>query len=117
MKIWFDGSGWSPKTRQSGYAVVFEGAKRKPIVVRLRQKKTNNEMEYAALLEALRHSGDGDELFTDSQLLVGQVLGGWKVNVAHLKPLVEKAKDLVSAKRVTLAWVPRDQNLAGKIFE
>ncbi len=115
MKIFLDGSGWNGKT--SGYAVVFEGGTRAPIVVRLSEKKTNNEMEYAGLLEALKHAESGDELFTDSQLLVGQVLGGWKVNAAHLKPLVEKAKAMVAAKRVTLVWVPREQNLAGKIFE
>lgn len=114
MKIFFDGSGWNGKT--SGYAVVFED-RRAPIVVRLLEKKTNNEMEYAGLLEALAHASDGDVLFTDSQLLVGQVLGGWKVNAVHLRPLVEKAKALVSAKRVTLVWLPREQNLAGKLFE
>ncbi|MBI2444968.1 ribonuclease HI family protein [Candidatus Micrarchaeota archaeon] len=115
MRIFFDGSGWNG--RSSGYAVVFSDSHKAPIVVRLREEKTNNEMEYAGLLEALTHAEAGDELFTDSQLLVGQVLGGWKVNAAHLKPLVEKAKALVLAKRVTLVWVPREQNAAGKFFE
>jgi len=115
MRIFFDGSGWNGRT--SGFAVVFADSKKAPIIVRLSEKRTNNEMEYAGLLEALTHAQSGDELFTDSQLLVGQVLGGWKVNAVHLRPLVEKAKALVPAKQVTLVWVPREQNLAGKIFE
>lgn len=115
MRIFFDGSGWNG--RSSGYAVVFADSKKAPIVVRFSEKRTNNEMEYAGLLAALEHAAIGDELFTDSQLLVGQVLGGWKVNARHLKPLAEKAKALVLARRVTLVWVPREQNLAGKLFE
>lgn len=115
MRIFFDGSGWNG--RSSGFAVVFADSRKAPIVARLRENKTNNEMEYAGLLEALTHAEVGDELITDSQLVVGQVLGGWKVNAAHLRPLVEKAKALVEAKKVTLVWVPREQNLAGKLFE
>ncbi len=115
MKIWLDGSGWNGKT--SGYAVVFEDKTRPPIVVRLHEKKTNNEMEYAALIRALQESAPGDHLFTDSQLLVGHVTAAWKVNYAHLRPLVAEAKRLLAAKKVSLTWVPREKNNAGKIFE
>ncbi len=115
MKIFFDGSGWNGKT--SGYAVVFEDGRRAPIVVRLHEKKTNNEMEYVGLIEALQHAQPGDALFTDSQLLVGHVTAGGKVNYAHLRPLVAEAKRLLAAKKVTLTWVPREENKAGKVFE
>lgn len=115
MNIFLDGSGFNGKT--SGYAVVFEGNVRAPIVVRLHENKTNNEMEYAALIRALQEAQTGDHLFTDSQLLVGQVTAGWKVNFAHLRPLVMDAKRLVVAKKVKLTWVPREKNKAGKVFE
>ena len=115
MKIWLDGSGWNGKT--SGYAVVFESGLRQPIVVRLREKKTNNEMEYAALIRALEEAEKGDALFTDSQLLLGQVSAGWKINAVHLRPLVAQAKALMAANSTSLTWVPREQNKAGKVFE
>ena len=115
MNIYLDGSGFNGKT--SGYAVVFEGNVKPPIVVRLTLNKTNNEMEYASLIRALEEAETGDHLFTDSQLLVGQVTAGWKVNFAHLRPLVKDAKRLVAEKKVKLTWVPREKNLAGKVFE
>jgi ribonuclease HI len=114
MKIYLDGSGFNGKT--SGYAVVFEDG-RPPIVRILHEKKTNNEMEYAALLEAILHASPKDHLYTDSQLLVGQVTLQWKVKAAHLKPLVQKAKKMVFEKNVSLSWVPRALNQAGKLFE
>ncbi len=114
MKIFLDGSGWNGKT--SGFAVVFSDG-RPPLVRILSEKKTNNEMEYAALISALKHAKPKDALFTDSQLLVGQVCQGWKVKALHLKPLVDEAKRLFSEKRVSLTWVPREKNKAGKLFE
>ena len=113
MKIWIDGSGWNG--HESRFAVVFEDGR----IVRgaTKEKKTNNVMEYESLIKALESCKEGDEIFTDSQLLVGHVLGGWKVRKKHLLPYVEKAKTLVAKKKVKLTWVPREKNKAGKLFE
>jgi ribonuclease HI len=111
MKIYVDGSGWNG--RKSEYCVVSDKVIRKE----LHEKKTNNEMEYAALLEALSIAKEGDTILTDSQLVHGQVCKGWKVNYEHLMPLVAKAKVLVAEKKIALEWIPREENKAGHILE
>jgi len=113
MKIWIDGSGWNG--RESKFAVVFEDGR--IVQEATREKKTNNVMEYESLIKALESCKEGDEIFTDSQLLVGHVLGGWKVRKKHLLPYVQKAQKLVGEKKVKLTWVPREKNKAGKLFE
>jgi len=113
MKIWVDGSGWNGK--ESKFAVAYEDGNCKK--VRLPEEKTNNEMEYIALIEALESCSEGDEIFTDSQLVVGQVTKGWKVTKEHLFPLVMKAKKLVQEKKVKITWIPRKENYAGSLLE
>ena len=58
--------------------------------------KTNNEAEYGGLLHGLRHCGPNIAshitVFGDSKLVVKQVLGEWRVEKPHLKPLAEEAK-------------------------
>ena len=57
--------------------------------------KTNNEAEYAALIDALQWLQNNKDnfaiskinLFSDSQLLVRQIQGIYKVKAVHLKPL------------------------------
>ncbi len=62
---------------------------------------TNNEAEYMALIAGLRHvaayAGPQHtlEVRTDSQLVVGHLTMGWKVNAANLQPLVEEAEALL----------------------
>jgi ribonuclease HI len=55
---------------------------------------TNNEAEYRALIEALdcatRHCRGDIEHFSDSELLVKQLNGQYKVKAQNLKPLIEK---------------------------
>jgi ribonuclease HI len=112
MDIYVDGSGWNG--RKSAYCVIING---KVILKEIPEKKTNNEMEYAALLEAFSLAKEGDTILTDSQLVHGQVCKGWKVNYEHLRPLVAKAKKLLEEKKLILKWIPREENKAGHIFE
>ena len=94
--------------------------------------KTNNEAEYLALLEALQiasdkwAAGDGripDEkgpilIRSDSQLIVNQMKGSYKVKEPHLKPLWERACGLIATLGlVKLEWVPREKNYAGLWLE
>ena len=55
---------------------------------------TNNEAEYKALIKALDcatgHCRGNVEHFSDSQLLVNQMTGHWKVKAQNLKPLIEQ---------------------------
>ena len=76
---------------------------------------TNNVAEYRALLRgielAAEHGATELELVGDSQLVVQQVAGGYKVKHAGLKPLHEEAK---RALREFDSWsirhVPRAEN-------
>lgn len=69
---------------------------------------TNNVAEYKALIAALKdllerieRAGRSPANFsilarTDSQLVVGQVVGGWKVKQPHLRPLRDEARLLLA---------------------
>ncbi len=78
-------------------------------------RATNNVAEYAALLAALqwaRDAGVGSvRLFSDSQLLVRQLQGSYKVRNAGLLPLFRRARGLMTAfPDLRLAHVPREEN-------
>jgi len=116
-KIHIDGSGWSGK--RCAYCVyfldrVFDG---NPIINIIEEQHTNNEMEYIALIRALREINEPHHIFTDSQLVFGHVTLNWKVNSSHLLPLRDTAKSLLSEKGCVLSWIPREQNEAGRIIE
>jgi ribonuclease HI len=77
--------------------------------------RTNNFAEYSALLGALRYAkAEGYEavrVFADSELLVKQIVGTYKVKSVDLKPLYDEAKDLVRGFRsFSIQHVPREQN-------
>lgn len=77
--------------------------------------KTNNEAEYAGMLAALdllRAAGVDEAIVrSDSELLVRQMRGQYRVKAANLKPLYEQASDRVAEfKRVTFEHVPRERN-------
>lgn len=118
MKIWIDGSGFNG--RESKYAIIKDNGDEK--VIKLQESKTNNEMEYTALIEALSEARGKTTIYTDSQLVVGQINKGWKINHEHLKRLNLIAKDLIlkqsiSGTDIKIVWVPREENKAGKLLE
>ena len=84
---------------------------------------TNNQAEYTAFIMALdelkRCKDPTNEIFTDSQLIVGHMSKGWKVN--KNKELVELARTklakLRETKEVKLTYIPRDDNKAGQVIE
>lgn len=115
MKIYIDGSGFNFK--ESRYCVYSPESNRKTLVFSTTDAKTNNEMEYAGLIQALQLAQDGDEIITDSQLIIGQTTLGWRCNHEHLRVLVEKCKKILENKKVKLTWVPRQENLAGRILD
>lgn len=86
---------------------------------------TNNEAEYRTLLHALEdlratltRAGKDPRQYRvlvvgDSQLVVNQVNGLWKVKHAGLRPLFVSAKTAIAAfGQVRLAWHPRAQSVA-----
>jgi len=78
---------------------------------------TNNQAEYEALLAGLRKARQlGARSVTvrsDSQLLVRQFLGEYRVKDPKLKPLHEEARRLAGAfRRFLIEHVPREANRA-----
>lgn len=76
---------------------------------------TNNAAEYQALIAALKYAHDHSHrivrIRSDSELLVKQMLGQYRVRHAGLQPLHQKARALADAlDRVTFEHVPREQN-------
>jgi ribonuclease HI len=78
-------------------------------------RTTNNVAEYAALVAALTYCGrQGVEklvLYSDSQLLVRQVEGAYKVKAPHLVPIFLKV--LALRRRIPqfeIHHVPREEN-------
>jgi ribonuclease HI len=78
-------------------------------------RATNNFAEYQALLAALEyalsHRHSRVRLLTDSELIARQVSGHYKVRDPGLKPLHEKACELISRlESFAIRHVPRGQN-------
>ncbi len=77
--------------------------------------RTNNFAEYSALVAALEygqaHGYEGMRIFADSELLVRQINGLYKVKSVDLKPLYDHAQGLISRLRsFSIQHVPREQN-------
>lgn len=83
---------------------------------RFTPEATNNVAEYHGLLEAIRLAADlGVRRFIvqgDSELIVRQVNGEYKVKNRGLMPLcIEANKKLRQFDQVTVRYVPREQNV------
>jgi ribonuclease HI len=77
--------------------------------------QTNNVAEYSALLiglqTALRLGAREVEVVADSELLVRQLQGAYRVKAEGLKPLFQQAKDLLDRfESWSARHVPREQN-------
>jgi ribonuclease HI len=98
-------------------AVIMHGGKTVEAKKYLGDARTNNQAEYEGLLlglsEAKRHrfAGHTVEVRMDSELIVKQMRGEYKVKDAGLKPLHAHARELLSAfPHVRFVHVPREEN-------
>jgi ribonuclease HI len=84
-------------------------------------RMTNNEAEYRTLIAALeallqrsgRPEDDAVEVLGDSQLVLRQLAGAYKVRAANLRPYYGRARELLDrfgASRLT--WHPRADSVA-----
>jgi ribonuclease HI len=76
---------------------------------------TNNTAEYLALIDGLRKAAEWHpdvlEVYLDSDLVVQQVSGRWRVRHADLQPLHRQAVGLLQGfPRFTVQHVPRERN-------
>ena len=78
-------------------------------------RATNNQAEYQAIIAALQKAislgADRVDLRADSQLVVRQLNGRYRVKKAALRPLYQQAGQLLSQLQdFTITHVPREQN-------
>ncbi len=77
---------------------------------------TNNRAEYLAVARALEEAekigADEVELRSDSQLLVRQLNGQYKVRSKNILPLFSKVCDRKKKfRKVRFTWTPREKNV------
>ena len=114
MKYFTDGSGTNGIT--SSYCVLSENNDVITHVI-IPGNATNNEMEYKAMIEALKICKNGDIIFSDSQLIIYQLTGVYKIKEPRLKKLASEAFELMKNKDVKIGWIRREKNLAGIFLE
>ena len=121
MTVYFDGS---PSSSSTTVAVVLcKNNHRRTFIDHFDQPLTNNQAEYLALIYALAllsSKGIKENVVVrgDSQLVIYQMNGIYKVREEKLKILHETAKRYLERfKNIKLEWIPRRQNLAGRVLE
>ena len=118
LTVFVDGAGSRPDGTGSEFAWICPTTREKRIehVPGL----TNNQAEYRGFIAALTALANGAcaEVFSDSEVLCCQFNGAYKVHDPALAILLLRAQSLIKEKElsVTLQWVPRARNLAGKLL-
>jgi ribonuclease HI len=106
-----------------GYTIAFENGERKGYhgVIGEGDGMTCNVAEYGALIKGLQRLSHivapKDEILIqgDSQLIIYQMIGKYRVNAENLKPLHTKAKKLIdnlksNGVKIEFKWVNREFN-------
>lgn len=112
--IWFDGACLG-NPGPMGLGVVVEAGGRRRTLAKALGHGTNNVAEYEAAVAglglALAMGATSATLHGDSQLVLRQLAGEYKVSAAALRPLHAQARALMAEiGRVRLEWVPRERN-------
>ena len=101
----------------AAYGVVFRRQDGRVIerLARAIGEATNNVAEYRGLLAALEFAAKKKfcclRVYSDSELMVRQIQGTYKVKSAALKPYYERAKALIQKlERFEIRHVPRERN-------
>jgi len=81
---------------------------------------TNNQAEYLAIISALKKFVNSNEeitIFSDSKNTVSQLNHEFAINNEQLRVLAQEAWNIIGKfSNLTLTWVPRKENLAGKML-
>ncbi|MFQ5496286.1 MAG: reverse transcriptase-like protein [Nitrosopumilus sp.] len=81
---------------------------------------TNNQAEYMAIISALnKFVGFDDDvtIFSDSKNTVNQLNHEFAINNEQLRNLAREAWNVIGkSTNVTIKWIPRKENLAGKML-
>ena len=114
ISIYVDGSGGN----DSGYGFFVKETgesfyEKKPDI-------TNNQAEYLAIISALKKFVEKDEeisIYSDSKNTVNQLNHEFAINNEQLRILAREAWSLIAKfSKIKISWVPRSENLAGKML-
>ena len=101
----------------AAYGVLVEDGNGAPLATlsKFLGHATNNVAEYEALLAALGYALENHHrrlrVLTDSELLARQIEGRYKVKSPDLKPLFDRARQMIQRlERFTIRHIPREQN-------
>ncbi len=113
--LFFDGGSRGNPGEAAGAAVIVMPDGFRHTVSQFLDKATNNEAEYTGLIIGLQKAIEQGiqelEVYGDSNLVVNQVNGFWRIKQSHLRPLANLVSSLMEQfSRITLNWVPREQN-------
>jgi len=114
ISVYVDGSGGS--SSGYGYFVKETGEsfyEKKPEI-------TNNQAEYLAIISALKKYVGSDEeitIYSDSKNTVNQLNHEFAINNEQLRNLAREAWVIIAKfSNISIVWVPRKENLAGKML-
>jgi len=83
---------------------------------------TNNQAEYSAILRALVDYQDCREpikILSDSLNTINQLNHKFAINNEQLRKLAQQVWNMIPqmGSKITFVWIPRNQNIAGKLIE
>jgi ribonuclease HI len=81
---------------------------------------TNNQAEYIAIISALKKFVETKEevaIYSDSKNTVSQLNHDYAINNEQLRALAREAWELLAKNpKIKISWIPRKENLAGKML-
>ncbi len=106
------------KTGRGGIAALIrdeEGTKLFAAGMLLEGESTVNECEFSAIIFGLHNAhklgAKTVDVYSDSQLVVNQLNGDWKIKQAHLQEYVNEVRvETAKFEKVTFTWIPREKN-------
>ena len=113
-RAWVDGA-CRGNPGEAGFGVVIRNRNRVEEISGFLGRTTNNVAEYAALVAALifaqRQSLEKLTIYSDSQLLVRQLTGSYRVKAPHLVPIFLRVLKLRQTIPILeIQHVPREEN-------
>ncbi|HET8719952.1 MAG TPA: reverse transcriptase-like protein [Candidatus Nitrosotenuis sp.] len=114
LSIYVDGSGGD----NSGYGYFVKETGES--FYEKKQGITNNQAEYLAIISALKKIGQSNDevtIYSDSKNTVSQLNHEFAINSEPLRELAREAWSLLGKlPNLKIMWIPRSQNLAGKML-
>ena len=120
MKIWIDGACWPNPGGPGGWGVVIQQPGGETVELKgtfPAGPTSNNYAEYLALQAALIWLGCAPParvtIYSDSQLLVHQMTGRWKIKNGAYARTAREAKEWIrqyGRDKISIRWIPRERN-------